>query len=127
MPVISNVSRQKISPRTLAHASERTHCLHRAEQDPRLLAVTQPSYWLIQSGRISCPWVHTGKLGRAEARLARDREDRQCNQLCAKRNGQKYQVSGKLVGPNGKAANFKTIWLVESEASAPIFLTAYPE
>ena len=41
--------------------------------------------------------------------------------------GQKYEVSGKLVGPNGRAASFKTIWLVESETSAPRFLTAYPE
>ena len=41
--------------------------------------------------------------------------------------GQKYEVSGKLIGPNGRAGNFKTIWLVESEKSAPRFLTAYPE
>ena len=40
--------------------------------------------------------------------------------------GQKYEVSGKLTGPNGRVGNFKTIWLVESEASAPRFLTAYP-
>ena len=41
--------------------------------------------------------------------------------------GQKYEVSGKLTGPNGRAGNFKTIWLVEFEKSAPRFLTAYPE
>ena len=41
--------------------------------------------------------------------------------------GQKYEVSGRLIGPNGRTANFKTIWLVESETSAPRFLTAYPE
>ena len=41
--------------------------------------------------------------------------------------GQKYEVSGKLIGPNGRAGNFKTIWLVESGKSAPRFLTAYPE
>ena len=40
--------------------------------------------------------------------------------------GQKYQVSGKLTGPSGRVGNFKTIWLVESEVSAPRFLTAYP-
>ena len=41
--------------------------------------------------------------------------------------GQKYEVSGKLTGPNGRSANFKTVWLVESAASPPRFLTAYPE
>ena len=41
--------------------------------------------------------------------------------------GQKYEVSGRLIGPNGRTASFKTIWLVESETSAPRFLTAYPE
>ena len=35
--------------------------------------------------------------------------------------GQKYEVSGKLVGPNGRVASFKTIWLIESEASEPRF------
>ena len=40
--------------------------------------------------------------------------------------GQKYELSAKLTGPNGKIGHFKTIWLVESEASAPRFLTAYP-
>ena len=39
--------------------------------------------------------------------------------------GQKYEVSGKLTGPNGQVGYFKTIWLVESEKSAPRFLTAY--
>ena len=41
--------------------------------------------------------------------------------------GQKYQVSAMLAGPNGRGRRFKTIWLVESDASAPKFLTAYPE
>ena len=40
--------------------------------------------------------------------------------------GQKYEVSGKLAGPNGQVRHFKTIWLVESEKSVPRFLTAYP-
>ena len=41
--------------------------------------------------------------------------------------GQKYEVSGKLIGPNGRSGSFKTIWLMESKAPAPRFLTAYPE
>ena len=40
--------------------------------------------------------------------------------------GQKYEVSGKLIGPNRQFGYFKTIWLVESEKSVPRFLTAYP-
>ena len=41
--------------------------------------------------------------------------------------GQKYTVSGTLTGPNGRAGQFTTVWLVESASSAPRFLTAYPE
>ena len=40
--------------------------------------------------------------------------------------GQKYEVSGKLTGPNGQVRYFKTLWLVESGKSVPRFLTAYP-
>ena len=43
------------------------------------------------------------------------------------RYGRKYEISGKLTGPNGRSGNFKTIWLLEPDASAPRFLTAYPE
>lgn len=43
------------------------------------------------------------------------------------RYGQKYMVSGTLTGPNGRAAQFKTVWLLENESSAPRLLTAYPE
>ena len=41
--------------------------------------------------------------------------------------GRKYLVSGNLTGPNGRTGGFVSVWLVESEASAPRFLTAYPE
>jgi Domain of unknown function (DUF4926) len=41
--------------------------------------------------------------------------------------GQKYLVSGTLTGPNGRTGALASVWLVESEASAPRFLTAYPE
>ena len=41
--------------------------------------------------------------------------------------GQKYEVSAMLNGPNGRSRRVKTIWLVESEASARRFVTAYPE
>ena len=43
------------------------------------------------------------------------------------RYGQKYLVSGTLAGPNGRTGRFITVWLVESEAAPPKFLTAYPE
>jgi len=41
--------------------------------------------------------------------------------------GQKYLVSGNLAGPSGRTGRFVTVWLVESEGSAPRFITAYPE
>ncbi len=41
--------------------------------------------------------------------------------------GRKVEISGKLVGPNGRIGRFKTIWLLESDGSALRFLTAYPE
>ena len=41
--------------------------------------------------------------------------------------GTKYTVSGNLTGPNGRTSQFRTVWLLDAEASAPRFLTAYPE
>ena len=40
--------------------------------------------------------------------------------------GQKYEVSGQLVGPSGRAAYFTTVWLIRPEETAPRFITAYP-
>ena len=41
--------------------------------------------------------------------------------------GLKYEVSGKLTGPNGRVGSFKTVWLLMSETSVPRFVTAFPE
>ena len=41
--------------------------------------------------------------------------------------GQKYEVSGQLIGPNGRSAQFTTVWLVRPEEPAPKFVTAFPE
>ncbi len=40
--------------------------------------------------------------------------------------GQKYEVSGNLIGPNGRAASFRTVWLVRPDDPAPRFVTAFP-
>ena len=40
--------------------------------------------------------------------------------------GQKYEVSGRLIGPNGRSAQFMTVWLVRPEEPAPKFVTAFP-
>ena len=40
--------------------------------------------------------------------------------------GQKYEVSGKLTGPLGRAASFTTVWLVKPDDPAPRFVTAFP-
>ncbi len=41
--------------------------------------------------------------------------------------GQKYEVSGKLTGPNGRSAQFTTVWMVKAGESLPRFVTATPE
>ena len=40
--------------------------------------------------------------------------------------GQKYEVSGKLTGPNGRSATFKTVWLLKPDETSPRFITAFP-
>jgi hypothetical protein len=42
-------------------------------------------------------------------------------------HGQKYEVSGKLQGPNGRTARFKTVWIVRTGEGFPRFVTAFPE
>jgi hypothetical protein len=41
--------------------------------------------------------------------------------------GQKFEVSGKLTGPNGRSALFTTVWIVKAGESFPRFVTATPE
>jgi hypothetical protein len=41
--------------------------------------------------------------------------------------GQKYVVSGILVGPSGKSAPVATVWMILHEEDIPRFVTAYPE
>lgn len=40
--------------------------------------------------------------------------------------GQKYEVSGTLQGPNGRARSVTTVWLVPTGESQPRFITAFP-
>ena len=40
--------------------------------------------------------------------------------------GQKYEVSGQLVGPSGRSAYFTTVWIVRPGETAPGFITAFP-
>ena len=41
--------------------------------------------------------------------------------------GVKYEVSGKLTGPNGRSAEFTTVWMLKTGESIPRFVTATPE
>ena len=41
-------------------------------------------------------------------------------------HGQKYEVSGKLIGPNGRSGTFVTVWILRSGDLAPRFITATP-
>lgn len=43
------------------------------------------------------------------------------------RYGQKYGISGKLVGPNGKYGQVMTIWISLSGHEHPRLVTAYPD
>jgi hypothetical protein len=40
--------------------------------------------------------------------------------------GQKYEVSGTLQGPNGRARSITTVWLVPVGDYRPKFITAFP-
>ncbi len=40
--------------------------------------------------------------------------------------GQKYEVSGTLQGPNGRARSITTVWLVPKNDNRPKFITAFP-
>jgi hypothetical protein len=40
--------------------------------------------------------------------------------------GQKYEVSGTLIGPNGREARFTCVWLASVDGGAPRFITAFP-
>ena len=42
------------------------------------------------------------------------------------RYGQKYEVNGKLEGPNGRVGHFVTVWLVKPVDLLPRLVTAYP-
>ena len=40
--------------------------------------------------------------------------------------GEKYRISGTLVGPNGRALRVETIWMVEASGGVTKFITLYP-
>lgn len=40
--------------------------------------------------------------------------------------GQKYRISGTLIGPNGQALHVETVWMVESVSGVTKFITLYP-
>jgi hypothetical protein len=40
--------------------------------------------------------------------------------------GEKYRISGTLVGPNGRALRVETVWMVESGSGVTKFTTLYP-
>src|SRR5687767_10313654 len=40
--------------------------------------------------------------------------------------GQTFQVDGILVGPSGRSAAVRTVWIIRTGESAPRFVTAFP-
>ena len=41
--------------------------------------------------------------------------------------GQKYEVRGELVGPNGRRAWIVSVWIILVGEQAPRFVTAFPD
>jgi hypothetical protein len=42
------------------------------------------------------------------------------------RYGQKYEIDGTLIGPRGKSASVRTVWIVRFGEEVPRFVTAFP-
>lgn len=40
--------------------------------------------------------------------------------------GTKYRISGRLIGPNGRALRVESIWMVEAASGMTKFITLYP-
>jgi len=41
--------------------------------------------------------------------------------------GQKYGISGTLIGPNGKSGKVMTVWIIITGQKNPRLVTAYPD
>jgi len=41
--------------------------------------------------------------------------------------GQRFKISGKLIGPNGVSLLVCTIWMIETETGKCKFITMFPE
>ena len=40
--------------------------------------------------------------------------------------GQMFEVDGILIGPSGRSADVKTVWIVRANEDSPRFVTAFP-
>jgi len=40
--------------------------------------------------------------------------------------GQKYRITGTLIGPNGRTVHVETVWMLESASGVTKFITLYP-
>jgi hypothetical protein len=41
-------------------------------------------------------------------------------------HGRKYIIEGPIVGPNGRAGNIRSVWIIDSGTDFPRLVTAYP-
>lgn len=41
--------------------------------------------------------------------------------------GTKYEIRGRITGPNGRSARIVSAWIILDDEDAPRFVTAYPE
>lgn len=73
------------------------------------------------------------RLGYAPERWERLEQDlrsqhltKDAEEIGETRYGRKYRIRGKLVGPNGKAAEVVSIWVIRKGETVPRLVTAYP-
>jgi hypothetical protein len=50
----------------------------------------------------------------------------QVRAVTATRHGQKYKIDGVMSVPRGGTAKITTIWIIDTDAVEPRFVTAYP-
>jgi hypothetical protein len=80
------------------------------------------TYLLMESTRLSCPsnWEVLDADLRSLLFL-------NAEQLDVTEYGRKYTVTGSITGPNGRAAEIVSVWIILAGEEMPRFVTAYPK
>ncbi len=79
------------------------------------------SLWLARAGYISENW----KL--LENDLRTQILPRDARPIENTKYGQRYEIRGKITGPNGKILSIRTIWMTETATGITKFITLFPD